>query len=411
MGFKFKLRDLLVLTLLVALVMPLLIRAIIRARERSRVVACANNLKSVGIGMMNFSMADPASRYCSGATDFRRDGCIDTYGWVADAINMGTVAPNELLDASNPLRGTEAIQDMLVLDPSQADHNAIQGRSSHGMCGQILWKDISANATTFFAGTAAGSKERAEFLSRAFVGRGYNTNYAASWTMTRGSVKTTVIRNRLYTDPLFDRFLSVGSTTGPLTANVMDRSRVSSTNVAMLGCANSSGQVTTLAIAHDPMGVWGLKSKDKTTALKVGEPLAVAFTTGPSFWNLESNEIEKIYGGVPLMFQLECERGEPTTSACPPPTGTSLNGSNTYLQDTRAWRAVHSGKVNMLMSDASIQEFVDLNGDGILNPGFPVSKQEPVSQDSFVDDRQELANEQFFGGIFIKDLYGLGIFE
>ncbi len=53
-----------------------------------------------------------------------------------------------------------------------------------------------------------------------------------------------------------------------------------------------------------------------------------------------------------------------------------ITGSNTYLQDTRDWYAIHGGgkkaACNILMADGSVKLFSDENNDKFLNPGFPV---------------------------------------
>ena len=113
------------------------------------------------------------------------------------------------------------------------------------------------------------------------------------------------------------------------------------------------------------------------------------------------------------MLQIACERAQPTTASCAAPTGPG-SGNGVYLQDTRDWYAVHKGSCNILMADGSVKSFQDLNGDGFLNPGFDIADgltDLEVSGVGYADDRQEMATDQFFGGIFIDDAYFKGAFE
>ena len=66
------------------------------------------------------------------------------------------------------------------------------------------------------------------------------------------------------------------------------------------------------------------------------------------------------------------------------------------------------------MADGSVKIFNDLNADGFLNPGFDIADnmtEAEISAVGYADDRQEMANDQFFGGIFLDDAYFKGAFE
>ena len=52
--------------------------------------------------MFKYSGRSPSGAFCSGAPDYRRDGCMDTYGWVADIVNIGDGNMNEL--STPPIR-------------------------------------------------------------------------------------------------------------------------------------------------------------------------------------------------------------------------------------------------------------------------------------------------------------------
>jgi prepilin-type processing-associated H-X9-DG protein len=89
----------------------------------------------------------------------------------------------------------------------------------------------------------------------------------------------------------------------------------------------------------------------------------------------------------------------------PAPADTAGGG---WLQDTRDWYAVHgSGDnrvCNILMADGSVKEFVDQNGDGYLNPGFPVPLGLTEAQYAgigYKDSTVELHPKDMFNGIFL----------
>ena len=384
---KFRLRDLLVLVLVAALVMPLIVQQLDKYRERSRREACQDKLRLIGVGMFTYANRSKNSAYCSGAVDFYRDGCIDTWGWAADAINQNGLQPEELLDASNRLGQTEAIADVLSKTMKHADPNGFPARSAAGICGS----ENTQAPGVGFGGTLPTSKSRTDLVHRELIAKGYNTNYAASWLLVRTQVRTqanpkdqlAVLAQQGVTD-----FRSLGSCLGPLSTNIVDRSRISSTIMPVLGCANA---------------VQNSSGKSKV--------FARSFGNGPSFWDSKTAQIKPIAAGADLLVQITAERNEGTAQSVPTPTGSASNGNNAYLQDTSEWFAVHAGTVNLLMADGSIAVFQDLNGDGLLNPGFDPGTTTGEPGTIYRDKTVELLPNQFFGGVFVNDSYFRGCLE
>jgi len=102
-----------------------------------------------------------------------------------------------------------------------------------------------------------------------------------------------------------------------------------------------------------------------------------------------------------LRDQVLCEADE---KGCPP----AVVGGG-WLQDTRDWYAVHGSgnrlSCNILMADGSVKEFVDLNGDRYLNPGFPVSPglfDSEYARIGYKDDTVELHPKDIFSGVFLN---------
>ncbi len=345
----FTLIELLVVISIIALLAALLLPAVTKAREAARRAQCQANLKNIGVGLFKFSNTNPAGTYCSGASDFRRDGCMDTYGWVADIVNVGDGNMNESLDPSNSLKGSEKLNDLLGSDTSNGSNGVDPSRLLDGMCGKDNWKGVSGPGSgTTFAKTDINTLDRAELVARYFVQGGYNTNYVAGWHLVRSGLK---FRRSLAADNdalLFakedpaDSTKSIAfsgsakgleGTKGPLSAQVMDKSRVPSSNVAFIGCA-SPGDVNeatlTLALQKSPTAVANVVSatfargdQEKKVLIQQGSLLTEAFNDGPAYYDPTASTNPKLTlltssATTPpnMRAQANCERGEPTTQGC-----------------------------------------------------------------------------------------------
>jgi prepilin-type processing-associated H-X9-DG protein len=346
---------------------------------------------------------------CSGAWDNSRDGCMDTWGWVADLVNNNVARPGDMLCPTSAMRSTEKLNDIYGSPTNDTGDTAPVARRKNGIC-----------AT--YGGTTASTSARAAYIDQNLFQKGYNTNYAQSWFMCRSTpnLKPVVVGGKnagwqsnvqpiSYATVDAMGMPSTGSFTkngmkelfqsgGPLKRRLLEAGPVGSSRVALMGDGAPG----------DPKD--GIASGD-IGSVKQGDLLAEAFCDGPAFYD-STDKILLIRDSQDFITQIQVEAAGKT-----PVPGTPASGaSQMYLQDTRDWYALHgggqSGSCNILMADGSVAEFIDINKDKYLNPGFPVkSGLADYSTMGYTEDIVELEPARMFNGVFLYSFPKLANFE
>jgi prepilin-type processing-associated H-X9-DG protein len=355
-----------IISVLVAMLFP----ALHAARESGRRTECQNNLRQIGVGLN--SRVGRQREFCSGAFDWRRDGSVVDFGWVADMVNAEEIPVGEMLCPSNIGRLSEAYHDLLNMDCQNLsyptnyclDEDTLKGSSDRTLPDGTTVINPCRTITTLYPaaappGETASDKARVWEVEQRIFEEHYNTNYTASWFLVRSGVSLDGDGNlQRCTPPNTSGLDNRASTRGPLKLDWLDASPVPTSFVPFLGCGSIVEQDLTHQIGPND----------------VGAPLVKSFTNGP---------VEDPGMG---------------TSFLPFAGGTPRDGAggwwkvwNATRQDYRGFAPVHRGTANILFADGSVKNFKDDNNDNLLNNGFA-----PTAANFFVDDTIELPEEEVF---------------
>ncbi len=401
----FTLVEMLVVIAIIAILAAILLPALNRAREAAKSSQCQANLRQFGVGLLIHAQRDPETRYCTGAYDTSRDGCPDSYGWVADLVNMDLCRPIDLLCPSSELKGPEKLNDFLYNPSSAPGETASEARRNAGACIEIY--------------ESSDRDERAVLVSKYILDKGFNTNYVCSWPLCRGNPKTSVsvlpgsgkVATLKYHFNATDNNwkAATGNGDGPLKERDVTKSFVPSNMIPLLGDGAPGDPKESILVAD-------LTYKGQPFA-SAGERLCEAFNDGPATWNQAGGTLDTVNGQLKTEVGRASNLDDAATTSYTGQIFEEAFGGAEYgssgLQDTRDWFCYHLGSCNLLCADGSVQEFGDQNGDGFLNPGFIVTNSGMVNVNSnlgtlasvngYEGPAEDLPRANIFSGFFIAN--------
>jgi prepilin-type N-terminal cleavage/methylation domain-containing protein/prepilin-type processing-associated H-X9-DG protein len=378
----FTLVEMLVVIAIIALLAAILLPALNAARESAKSTTCRNNLRQFFVSMSIFADNDPNGRFVSGAFDGQRDGCIDTFGWVADMVNGGIGEPGKLLCPTNQCKISEKVN--FYLGPTNTN------------AGEIVpdLTKLDVGACKIINPLPTPDPARTQAVLDHFLKKGYNTNYASSWFLVRSAPALTAVDNGNEIAITYgpNKFIKgLRDSAGPLTRRRVDGSYHSSSIIPLMFDANPGDQKEGFLV--DNMAEYGTAGDRVCESFSDGPAEVTSGTTWQS-WGKGANVIT-VHDSTLGVSIFAREQPAPAVAATYPWPD---------LQDYRDIGPVHNGNANILFADGSIRTFKDQNKDGYLNPGFvisPTATQLELDKLGYTDSIVELPPTLVFSGTLL----------
>lgn len=336
----FTLIEMLVVIGIIVILAAISLPALTMARESARSASCSRNLHNFGIGIQAFANRQQ-EKLCTGAFDWKEDGAVTEFGWVADLVGSG-VPVGKMLCPSNPATIADTYVDLLQADPASIDNscsvNRLGGTATTAPDGSMLTnpcREIVDNSM------AAGSEPRRLLLEKRVFNQFYNTNYTASWFFVRGDVLIDEPTGNIRTmnpAPCSADIKSRNTTRGPLRRVITDTAKASSSLIPLLADGKPSSRTLPVQIGNLP----------------IGTVTVAAMTRGPV--------LKEDVSGAGTALQV------PTISG--PKSTWFPVWNDKVLQDYTNFNPLHRGGCNVLFADGSVRTLNDKNRDGVLNNGF-----------------------------------------
>jgi prepilin-type N-terminal cleavage/methylation domain-containing protein/prepilin-type processing-associated H-X9-DG protein len=346
----FTLVELLVVISIIGVLAAMLLPAINSAREGARATQCKNNLREFGVTLTSRA-TQPDGQFCTGNMDWVRDGVPTEVGWVADAVRR-SVLVGQMRCPSNTATTTKAIEQLLTLEDSDISNNDCIKMLGQEMRTNDLGEEVGNIARMIkkddmTTALGVGTPERAAVVRDEALEKGFNTNYAATWFLTRTEFLLDESGNPRQTSTVCGDTDPRGRnvTRGPLTLKSLDSGRAAGNTVPLISDAAAGGTLSHSVDGH-------LKSGDLFVVSMVGLP--VLAKPSPDFTALNVLEVPSFADPTP-------REGN---------DGWLKVWTRYVLQDYRAMSTHHKGICNVLMADGSVQSIVDSNDDQFINNGF-----------------------------------------
>ena len=179
-------------------------------------------------------------------------------------------------------------------------------------------------------------------------------------------------------------------TLGPLTQQTLDFAKQPASVIPFLGCA-APGDVSE-AVLTDTI----------PNFVDAGSRLCESFNDGPAMWDPLAMPNPKV---TLMPIGTDVRAAEPIELPDSNRVGTPGSGGILWLQDQRDWNAWHGGAkkhCNILMADGSVKSVADVNGDGYLNPGFPVVAGTGGPGSGYLDGVVELPPSEIYSAPFLQ---------